>query len=654
MSDLNYNELVKQSLYSAKISSMLAQENISVEFSSTAETACFFPGSRTIVFPYSTEMMDKDVHELFIFHEVSHALHIPEGYGKLIEGHKKDLDDSLINIVLDIRDERLIKEKFPGCVSVMQRGYEKLLARNFFGNKQDIRYKSFPNRLNAYAKLGMKLGSFIPMNPKEMEFYNRCMGAQTIEDVLDLSGELMTKDRDFAYSKAELRKYIMEKMEGDPNNEELTERELAEKIQDEIEELQGKRVQEIFDEAFKNSILNNAKVINFESFPDDMCQYVTAKQYTDWVKQNYKYATTEKIREMRRDIRTSVDGMVRIFESQKAANRAKLAKRSDTGLVDINKVYRYKFDDAIFRKITTMPNSKNHGYFILLDMSGSMYPIYEDAVSQIVVLTEFLRRIQVPYTVMGFGAGLHFDTDIKPAKHIDFPYVQTPYLLAGQDYIPEHLFEMLNHTQSLADHNLAIDSMFNRRGFGLGGTPTAHAVAAAERLASSFFDSLKIDSRHLVVITDGEPTDCYGIRSHANTIIITDSKTKKNVITAGSAPYGYISALGKVLEHRHNIKLTTISLLKGLNERKTSAFVSSGLKEESVKEFRSKKFTKLVDPYTGSPVFFTKPLAVENDIEDFSIEGKTSSTQIARSLISNMKKVNSSRSFLNALAESLS
>lgn len=647
MSHAEYNNIIKQSLYSAKISSMLAQENISVEFSDTASTASFCPNTRTIQFPYNVEMMDVDVHELFIFHEVSHALHIPHGYHELLKAKKVDLES--INIVLDIRDERLIKARFPGCVQVMQRGYEKLLSRGFFGKKEELCYKAFPSRLNAYAKLGVKLGAFIPMSAKDMEFYNRCMAAQTMEEVIDLSIELQKLDKEYARGGKELREYIEELLKDDKTDD-LSHEELMKRIQEEMDRIQGQRVQEIFDESFKKSILNNAKVINFESIPADQCQYTSAKQYTDYVKSYYDFLDTIMVREMRKDIRVSVDSMVRIFESQKAARRAKLAKVSDTGLVDVNKVFRYKFDDAIFRKSIALPNSKNHGYFILLDMSGSMHSMFREAVDQIIVLTEFLRRIQVPYTVMGFGSSTVFAEDVIKQTN---PF-ECAMMSGNYSSIPDHLFEILNHQQSLADHNLAIDSMIKQRGFGLGGTPTAHAVLAAERVASTFFDSLKIDSRHLVVITDGEPTDCYHVRSGANTLIITDSKTKKHVITSGNCPYGYISALGKVLENRHGIKMTTISLVSALTDRKVSPFVSSGLKEESVKEFRAKKYTKIVDAYTNNPVFFTRPLAVNTEIDDFSIDGKTTTTQIARSLITNMKKVNGSRSFLNALAESLS
>ena len=44
---------------------------------------------------------------------------------------------------------------------------------------------------------------------------------------------------------------------------------------------------------------------------------------------------------------------------------------------DTSKLFSYKFNDDIFKKITTIPDGKNHGLVFVLDWSGSMANILE-------------------------------------------------------------------------------------------------------------------------------------------------------------------------------------------------------------------------------------------------------------------------------------
>lgn len=658
----DFDNLIKQSLYTAKISSMLAQENISVAFDSQAETASFNDLNRTIRFPYSTAFMDPDIHELFIFHEVSHALHLPVNYRQLVD--KSGVGFDYFNIVVDIRDERLIKKKYPGAVPMFVRAYEKMVELGFFGPKADIKFKSFPDRLNAYAKLGIKTGAFIPLDADEMDFYNRCMAAETLEEVLTLSAELAGLHNKFVVDFSDLMRQAMENLGDKIEDDELTEEQRQLLIEAEMQKMRENRVQQMFDDAFKGSIVNNAHVVGFEPLSEGYCQMLTAQQYSSWVKKSREEnridlpSYTLQVREMRKDIRMSVDSMVRVFESKKAAERAKMAKVSDTGLIDINKVHRYKFDENIFRRATRLPNSKNHAYFILVDLSGSMMNTMSSVIEQIMVMTEFFRRIQVPYKVVGFGASIYIDGLFTPKRVVSQP---NPAIVGhyynGETIEPRFLFEMLNSEQTTFEHNIGLSGLMHYTGFGLGDTPTTHAVFASERIANDFFRKVGADKKHIVVITDGEPTDSSNTRSYGNygrTTIVTDAMTKTAVICKGNANYSFINAFGKIIENRIGAKFTTLSLVNNFNETRTSAFVSAGIDEKDASSFRKKGFARILDPFTQNPIFFAKPFHVDTGVDEFDIADKKTSTQIARAMIGNMKKVNKSRNFLNALAESLS
>lgn len=650
-------DIIKQAMYSTKLSRMLAQENIAVVFEASARTASFAPESRTLTFPHSTAFMDTDIHELFMFHEISHAIHLPHDSMNIVKA--SDVDFDLFNIIIDIRDERLIKALYPGSVKTFIVAYEKLIAQGFFGDMETLKHKSFANRLNVYAKVGVKLGASIPMSPKEHQFYEKCMKAETLEECIELVKELTVLDGG-SDTLDELFDVILDKISSEDDDEELTEKQKQKKAEEEIERLREERVQKIFEDSFTSSILSNAHVVTYESTSMKNIAMVTASEYIQIVKHRIVdddvsiAQVTESVRDIRRGIQQSVDSMVRVFESKKAALRHKNAKISDTGMIDMNKVYRYKFDDKIFRKSIKIPNSKNHAYYIMIDMSGSMNSIFQHVVEQVIVLTEFLRRIQVPYKVIGFGAVMR-DSVIRNKFEQEYYQhaVPMPGVLKGRAL----LLELMSHEQSTADHNLAITGLLSCIGFGLGSTPTGYAMVAAEQHANAFFAHTNTDKKHMVVITDGEPSDLRttGYGAYGKTLMVVDPVVKKVVTAKSNAPYATINAFGKIFEYRYGIEFTTISLMSSLKETRTSAFVSASITQTMKEEWKRQGYTKVNDPFTKNSMFFAKPFGIETDIGELADDiSEKSSTQIARSMLRNMKSVKKSRNFLNALAEKLS
>ena len=91
------------------------------------------------------------------------------------------------------------------------------------------------------------------------------------------------------------------------------------------------------------------------------------------------------------------------FEMRKAAKSFSKAKQSDTGDVDVNKLASYRFDDNIFRKIMQVPKGKSHGLILLLDYSGSMSDNMAGSIEQILVLSMFCRKVNIPFHVYAFS-----------------------------------------------------------------------------------------------------------------------------------------------------------------------------------------------------------------------------------------------------------
>lgn len=138
--------------YLDRFFALLAEENLTV-VRANVSTASINVHTRVITIP-NYAVTDKDVFLVMGSHEVSHALNTPREWahdevGKIRNGEMRDC----INIVEDIRIEKLIRNKFPGFVGVYQRGYRKLMRTEHFSTDM---WDSFNicDRVNAKAKLG--------------------------------------------------------------------------------------------------------------------------------------------------------------------------------------------------------------------------------------------------------------------------------------------------------------------------------------------------------------------------------------------------------------------------------------------------------------------------------------------------------------------
>lgn len=183
--------------YFDKFASLLAEKHMNIVRSSQCNTASISLETNTITIPFFS-IKDKDTFLVMLSHEVSHALHTPKDwYANVHMGETENTIDNdrasvrlkriILNIVEDIRIERLIRRKFPGFVSVYNRGYSKLLGLDFFSLNQWDDFK-LHDRINAYAKLGNMLPH--TLSDFEMEVFKNVSDTETFEDVIEKANYL--------------------------------------------------------------------------------------------------------------------------------------------------------------------------------------------------------------------------------------------------------------------------------------------------------------------------------------------------------------------------------------------------------------------------------------------------------------------------------
>ena len=95
--------------------------------------------------------------------------------------------------------------------------------------------------------------------------------------------------------------------------------------------------------------------------------------------------------------------MVKEYEMKKAAAAYSRTKQDKSGVIDPLKLHSYKYNDDIFKRMAITPNGKNHGMMMFIDWSGSMHDKITNTIHQLMNLTMFCKKVNIPFEVYAFG-----------------------------------------------------------------------------------------------------------------------------------------------------------------------------------------------------------------------------------------------------------
>ena len=97
-----------------------------------------------------------------------------------------------------------------------------------------------------------------------------------------------------------------------------------------------------------------------------------------------------------------VNYLVKEFECKKSAAAYARATTSRTGILDTALLHTYKFNEDLFKKVSVVPDGKNHGLIFILDWSGSMSNVMMDTIKQLFNLVWFCKKVNIPFEVYAF------------------------------------------------------------------------------------------------------------------------------------------------------------------------------------------------------------------------------------------------------------
>ena len=270
---------------------------------------------------------------------------------------------------------------------------------------------------------------------------------------------------------------------------------------------------------------------------------------------DYDPIAQEVFSEFRNNNQKYINTMVQEFEMRRRASEFARAQTSKTGRLDVDRVWAHKISEDLFARNTVVPNGKNHGMLLFLDMSGSMASNMKGTIEQLVTLMMFCRKVRIPFEVYGFtNNGVVNDkyskSDAMRANRANDTVSSGKELEIGDSSF--NLLQFVSDNCSSAKFNEVVRTLLmcakgydysarpsrraeifvsNSHIMSLASTPLEESIMVARSIADKFRAKNRVEVLNTVFLTDGDGDNniTVGGRYGSHHINITDASTNASV-----------------------------------------------------------------------------------------------------------------------------
>ena len=469
-------------------------------------------------------------------------------------------------MVEDARIEKRIKNRYPGLKGPFYRAYKELFNKDFFGvSERPVTSLKLIDRLNLHYKIGPFMN--IPFKSEEKYFLDKMDNLASWEDVYRLASELYQYSKDQPTTTFDNMEFHEEYDESysDDNGEDFGEDSFKEG-----DGTKGGRSNDPFSETDHRFRENETKLLSQEVYPyvyaylpnfnyeEFFIDFKTLYSKTDfsafdtyrenilqqYVTYGYKQEHIEKESMALNGSRLFLDYkeknqkfimyLVKEFELKRNAAQYARASVSKAGELDINKFWAYKLKDDLFKRVTKIPNGKNHGMVMFVDWSGSMSGNLESTLEQTLVLADFCRKVKIPFEVYAFTDNSKAYLFKKESLAEDSFTKSYRFSSLPKDlFIDSYKFTLMNLLSYRMSHQeyrtaqtriLQIAKVYAQNkegayeeralqrsrlqcipsGWQLSGTPLNETILVAIKFIKDFKLACKLDIVNTIFLTDGE------------------------------------------------------------------------------------------------------------------------------------------------------
>ena len=720
----------------SQLAKLLATEDLIVEHK-PVETASFNVSSRVLTLPVWDA--SENVYDMLVSHEVSHALYTPdiEWY------KDRQINPSFVNIVEDARVEKLMKRRYAGISKTFFNGYQELSDKDFFGIElKDIDEMNLADKINLYFKIGNfvdidftveeeiyrsqveKAETFEDTLDAAEALFKYCQAkleekkeqekldmesaeGDSIDDV-DNNGSDTTDEQGSSEEEGELAQGVKPTEDEEGSTEEQSapsggstgglEVETADSLEEAIKNLAQTNAREtvyweIPQVDLKRIIISNETI-------HELCDTQFAEdevRFEEMVKaQKLKYPDFDYYREsswnydktvdpdatfvkFKRSAQKEVNYLVKEFECKKSASAYARATTSRTGVLDTTKLHTYKYNEDLFKKVSVIPEGKNHGLVFILDWSGSMSHVMMDTIKQLYNLMWFCKKVQIPFDVYafttsypktdrdetGYAAPLYEAKDNMMVVENQFSLMN---LFTSQTRIKELNEQMLNIFRIVGGYRDYTARDLTPFGLELSGTPLNETIVALHDLIPQFQARTKVEKVNCVILTDGEGYQLsyhrtvnrslmgesyFGRGNWGDECILRNRKTGKTY-NCGYQYHDFTKMLLRnISDELRNVNFVGIRIMDGRDAKHfvqmNSEDFNSPEVEKTMQQWRKTKTLILED--VGYKVYLgLSSSAVGNDAE-FEVKEDASKADIKRAFTKSLKNKKMNKKILSKFIE---
>ena len=539
----------------SQLAKLLATEDLIIEHKQV-ETAQFNVSTRVLILPL-WEKASNSVYDMLVGHEVGHAIFTPN------VDPPSDIPHSFVNIVEDARIEKLMKRRYMGISKSFYQGYSELFDQDFFNiADEDVNEMNLADRVNLHFKVGNFVD--ISFNSEESVIVQSISDCGTWEDVIAAARDLYEYCKDNREESIDMPPQL-ESNKGSTSQEQSSESKVDYECEDTVDDSKGQiqqgssdvpvdspaddeievKTSQSLEENLKD-LVNTSGVENiYLEIPEVDLDAVIAsneeihkeidgffnvqeKRFAEECPSLFKAhgsvfsAADESFLKFKKSAQKEVSYLVKEFECRKSAASYARSSVARTGVLDCSKLHTYKYNEDLFKKVTSLSEGKNHGLVFILDWSGSMSRVLQDTLKQLYNLIWFCKKVNIPFDVYAFtnewnhahwdwktGAYLHADTTplYKKKQHV---------LSLNDDFSLMNLFTSKTRIKDLEKQmcnvwRLAQSFMggYNNHysypmRLSLSGTPLNESLICLHQLLPRFKKEHNLQKVQCIVLSDGE------------------------------------------------------------------------------------------------------------------------------------------------------
>jgi len=554
----------------SQLAKLLATEDLVVEHKKVP-TACFNVHTRVLTLPL-WEKASNLVYDLLVGHEVGHALFTPDE--DWTETAK--VPPQFVNVVEDARIEKLMKRKYAGLAKTFFNGYKELNEEDFFQiGEEDVTSFNLADRVNLY----FKVGNFVNLDfkPEEKEIINLIGACESFADTLIAAEELYKyckKEKEQQQKVADFDSHEVQGNSQSPTGESVETNDSSSEQEGESdksqeqpgetdsyggtaqgEETQVKssgtedepeiRTADSLEDKIRDLVGNDGYENTYVEIPQVNLDTVIGKnsdihkdinnsfehqqklhnnhaEEKGYAPVNLYKETDLEFKKFKSSAQKEVNYLVKEFECRKAADQYARASTARTGVLDTARLHTYKYNEDLFKKVSVIPDGKNHGLVFVLDWSGSMCDVMLDTCKQLFNLVWFCKKVSIPFEVYAFT---------NEWRRGEYDYENDRYLASDRTphyekkdglIVVDETFSMMNILTNKVSGKELENQMLNiwrlaycfgrtyhspytySNRLSLSGTPLNEALISLHQILPKFQKENKLQKVQCIVLTDGE------------------------------------------------------------------------------------------------------------------------------------------------------